>query len=110
MTSQTEAADTDDGAALPAGTREPHALPPILDLTQAQNLRDSMIRLCGERSVVLDASAVERMSTPCVQVLMAAGRAAEVSRNSFKIVSASAVFQTAIADLGLQAEFSNWMN
>ena len=110
MTSQTEAADTVDIVALPAGGREPHALPQILDLTEAQNLRDSMIRASAEHSIVLDASGVERMSTPCIQVLLAAGRAAEISRKPFKIVNASDVFRSAIDDLGLHAEFSNWMN
>jgi chemotaxis protein CheX len=110
MTSQTEAAGTDDKASPSAGACEPHALPQMLDLTQAQNLRDSMIRLSGEHGVLLDASGVERMSTPCVQVLLAAGRGAEISGKSFKIVRASDAFRTAIADLGLHAEFSNWMN
>jgi chemotaxis protein CheX len=110
MTSQTEIADTVDLVALPAGGREPHALPQILDLTEAQNLRDSMIRASAERSIVLDASSVERMSTPCIQVLLGAGRAADVSRKPFKIVNASDVFRSAIDDLGLHAEFSNWMN
>lgn len=108
MTSLTE--NTDDVVAQPAGACESHALPQILDLTEAHNLRDNMIRLCGEPGILLDASGVERMSTPCVQVLLAAGRAAEVSRKSFKIVKASDVFRAAIADLGLQAEFRNWMN
>jgi chemotaxis protein CheX len=110
MTSLTEPANTDDIVALPAGACEPHTLPQILDLTEAQNLRDIMIRLSGEQDILLDAGGVERMSTPCVQVLLAAGRGAEISRKSFKIVNASDVFRTAIADLGLHAEFSNWMN
>jgi chemotaxis protein CheX len=50
------------------------------------------------------------MSTPCIQVLLAAGCAADVSRKPFKIVNASDVFRSAIADLGLHGEFSNWMN
>jgi anti-anti-sigma regulatory factor len=108
MTSQTEAAGTDNVVSPPA--REPLALPQVLDLTAAQDLRDSMIRLSTEHGILLDASGVERMSTPCIQVLLAAGRAVDISGKSFKIVRASDVFRTAIADLGLHAEFSNWMN
>ena len=85
-------------------------LPQILDLTYAKALRDRMATLAGEHAIILDAGAVERMSTPCAQVLLAAARAAVSARTSFRIVNASAVFRTALADLGLQPEFSKWMD
>ena len=84
-------------------------LPQVLDLTQAQNLRDTMAARLSDGSVVLDASAVERMSTPCAQVLLAAGRSAGFAGTSFQITNPSEVFRAALADLGLQAEFMNWM-
>jgi chemotaxis protein CheX len=83
-------------------------LPAVLDLTQAQNLRDTMVAQLGKPPLLLDASAVERMSTPCAQVLLAAGRAADLAGSPFRIVDASDVFRTALADLGLQAEFKKW--
>ncbi len=86
-----------------------HALPQMLDLTQAVQLRDEMIRLVNAGDVALDASGVERMSTPCVQILLAAGRGARAANRSFKITQASELFKTAIADLGLRNEFENWM-
>ncbi|MDO9474660.1 MAG: STAS domain-containing protein [Caulobacter sp.] len=81
----------------------------MLDLTGAQSLRDTLVALLGNGSVLLDASAVERMSTPCAQVLLAAARAADLAGSSFQLVSASDVFRAALADLGLQAEFKKWM-
>jgi anti-anti-sigma regulatory factor len=84
-------------------------LPQVLDLTEAQSLRDTMAARLSDGPLVLDASAVERMSTPCAQVLLAAGRAADIAGSSFRIIDASEVFRTALADLGLQAEFNNWM-
>ena len=84
-------------------------LPQILDFTQAQPLRDSMAALLGADTLLLDASAVERMSTPCAQVLLATGRAAASAGASFRILNASDAFRTALADLGLQPEFKNWM-
>jgi anti-anti-sigma regulatory factor len=81
----------------------------MLDLVQALHLRDDMLRLAGDDCILLDAAVVERMSTPCAQILLAAGRAARASDKSFKITNASEVFRTAIAALGLQADFSNWM-
>lgn len=87
-----------------------HTLPQMLDLVQATHLRDDMVRLIGADELELDAAAVERMSTPCVQVLLAAGRAAQASKKTFKIINASEIFRTAIADLGLQSEFGKWMD
>jgi chemotaxis protein CheX len=92
-----------------AAVGDPHGLPQILDLTQARELRDRMLTLLATGTVVLDASAVDRMSTPCAQVLLATGRAADAADARFQIVNASHVFRTALADLGLQSEFSNWM-
>jgi chemotaxis protein CheX len=88
---------------------QPHCLQQTLDLTQAQALQQSLMALLGGGAVVLDASAVERMSTPCLQVLLATGRAAEAANSPFQIVNASDVFMAAIADLGLQPQFTNWM-
>jgi anti-anti-sigma regulatory factor len=85
-------------------------LPQILDLTWASALRDTLAELLAEQSIVIDASAVERMSTPCAQVLLAAGRTAHATRVPFRILNASAVFRAALADLGLQPEFSKWMD
>ena len=87
----------------------PNTLDEVLDLAQAVNLRDTMATLLHGDGVVLDASAVERMSTPCTQVLLAAGRAAEQAGLSFVILNASTAFRTALADLGLQPEFSKWV-
>jgi anti-anti-sigma regulatory factor len=84
-------------------------LPQVLDLTQAQNLRETMAARLNGEPLVLDASAVERMSTPCAQLLLAAGRAANLAGSPFQIIDASDVFRAALADLGLQAEFKNWM-
>jgi chemotaxis protein CheX len=87
----------------------PHYLPQLLDLTVARSLRDDMMALLQNGAIVLDAGAVERMSTPCAQVLLAAGRAAEAANSQFQIVNASDCFRAAIVDLGLQSQFTNWM-
>jgi chemotaxis protein CheX len=92
----------------PTGGDALTGLPQVLDLTQAQNLRDTMAARLGSGPLVLDASAVERMSTPCAQVLLAAGRAADLAGSPFRIINSSDVFQTALIDLGLEAEFKNW--
>jgi anti-anti-sigma regulatory factor len=62
-----------------------------------------------EGPVVLDASAVERMSTPCAQVLLATGYAADSAGISLQFINPSDVFRGALTDLGLQSQFSKWM-
>jgi len=106
----TKIGDSNEGFGADATPGAPsNRLPQVLDLTQAQNLRDSMAARLGDGSVLLDASAVERMSTPCAQVLLAAGRAADLAGSRFQIFDASDVFLAALADLGLQVEFKNWV-
>jgi chemotaxis protein CheX len=85
-------------------------LPPILDLVLAKSLWDSLAAMEEQRALVLDAGEVERMSTPCGQVLLVATRAAEAHSLSFRIVTSSDVFRTALADLSLWPEFSKWMD
>jgi anti-anti-sigma regulatory factor len=110
MPIEADAERADDVGTSPLAAGQMHALPEMLDLAQAESLHNSMLNLSQQRDVLLDASAVERMSTPCLQILLAAGRSAQAVQKSFKIINASDVFRAAIADLGLQTEFSNWMN
>lgn len=86
-----------------------YSLPATLDLTAARNLRERLAAMLPGNGVVLDMSSVERMSTPCMQVLLAAGRAADATKVSFQIVDASDAFRAAVADLGLETQFGNWV-
>ena len=85
------------------------ALPAILDITKAKELRGHMVERLNCGAVLVDASAVDRVSTPCIQVLLAAARSADCAGTSFRIANASEPLRAALADLGLQAEFENWM-
>ncbi|MGA7804672.1 STAS domain-containing protein [Bradyrhizobium sp.] len=100
---------SDNGAPSASSSRNAHSLPQTLDLTQAAALRGDLTGLLGSGVVLLDAAAVERMSTPCVQVLLAAGLAAEAASQPIRIVNASDAFRTAVADLGLESHFIKWM-
>jgi anti-anti-sigma regulatory factor len=77
------------------------ALPAILDLAAAdalcRDLRDAM----DLGDVEVDARAVERISTPCIQLLLAAARSAAERGAALRIVAPSAPLSTAIVELGL---------
>ncbi len=86
-----------------------YSVPATLDLTAARDLRERLTAMLSGKAIVLDMSAVERMSTPCMQVLLAAGRSADAAKVSFQIVDASDVFRAAVTDLGLEMQFRNWV-
>lgn len=80
-----------------------------LDLMAARDLQQDLKSRLAAGAVVLDAQDVERMSTPCLQVVLAAGRAATVANVPFRIVGASETFSAAVVELGLNSQFSIWM-
>jgi chemotaxis protein CheX len=73
-------------------------LPAILDLTQAQALRSDLIAaLVGGNEVAIDASDVQRVSSPCLQVLAAAAKGGAALRFD----AMSDVFAGAVSCLAL---------
>ncbi|HEX2943060.1 MAG TPA: hypothetical protein VHO91_18555 [Rhodopila sp.] len=101
-----EAAPADVGLAL----SQPLALPQILDLTYAKFLQKSVMQRLAIGESAIDAQAVERLATPCAQVLLAFGHAAESAGLAPRIEGASEPFRAALSDLGLLANFSKWMD
>jgi len=73
-------------------------LPVVLDLAAAPALLDTLrARLAAEPHLQIDASAVETLTLPCVQILLAARR----SFDQMSIDNPSAAFVSAVDDLGL---------
>lgn len=84
-------------------------LPSDLDLAMAQPLVDSLRHGLGTADrVLIQADGVERVSTACVQALLAASRHAVESGQSFIIAQPSAVLAEACDDLGLTAWLKQW--
>jgi chemotaxis protein CheX len=79
------------------------ALPPSLDLLAAGPLcRQLQERLLSGAPMMLDGGAVDRVSTPCLQLLVASRRSAEARGLRFELREPSPVLSEALADLGLQ--------
>jgi len=73
-------------------------LPEILDLAAAEGFLDLIRqRVNGEAPLRIDASAVETLTLPCIQVILAAMR----SRETISIASPSIAFVSAFDDLGM---------
>ncbi|MBJ6987726.1 STAS domain-containing protein [Devosia sp. MC521] len=82
------------------------ALPPIIDLDALDTIRDRLIDAIGLGAVVVDASAVERVSTNALFLLVSAAETAQVQQTGFAIQNVSAAMSVAIERLGLNARFS----
>jgi chemotaxis protein CheX len=111
MTDETNArAPVEGGEAASCGDRHSLPLPRMLDLLYAKGLRDTLLTRLAVGDLILDATAVEWLSTPCAQVLLAAGRAATATGVRFLIDRPSQAFRQALSEFGLDGEFRQWMN
>ena len=63
-----------------------------------------------QQPLTLDASSVERLSTACIQLLIACGSAFKAAGHALEIDGPTEMFSEAFADLGLQQELQQWMN
>jgi len=84
-------------------------LGPVLDIRAAGPLRDGLQKaLKRGKPIVLDAAQVDRLSTPCIQVLLAAGKSVEAAAGRIVLTDASDAFVAAFSDLGLFANLMSW--
>ena len=84
-------------------------LPAILDIGNAQELQDSLAGAL-ERSPVLrlNGSKINQVSTPGVQVLLAASQSALAGGGKLILASPSPALQEAFESLGLPNQLSEW--
>lgn len=76
-------------------------LPAVLDLGAAAELKERLLAFAGVSRLSIDCSAVERVGTPAIQVLLAASRSAAAEGRSVELNAASPVLREALTDLGL---------
>jgi len=86
-------------------------LPPISDAGAAQDLKESLAPLVQRGAPIRlnGGGEVERITTPCMQVLIAADRALATQRARLVLDSASAPMRLAFGEMGLAAELDRWM-
>ena len=84
-------------------------LAPVLDILVAAELREYLREsvIVGGR-LEIDAGAVERMSTPCIQVLVAATQALAEKSIEFVILRPTEAFMGALFELGLFTVVAEW--
>ena len=85
------------------------ALPAVIDLDSLDGIRDGLLDAVEEGSVTITGSAVERVSTNALFMLMSAAETARRNQFGFAIEQPSAALTSAIERLGLDAQFSAMM-
>lgn len=75
----------------------------ILDLNEATTLHGTLLSLRGS-DIVIDASAVERCGTQCIQVLVAGAKAWEEDKKTFTIGKVSDAFEKTAQLIGVNFE------
>lgn len=84
-------------------------LGPSLDMGSAEPLKQALDQaLAKGRQIKLDASAVERQSTACLQILIAATVAMEKAEIPFTLLGPSEAFIESFEDLGLRPVLRQW--
>ncbi len=84
-------------------------LPAVLDLCAAEPLKAAFEEaLGGGRPLTVDAESVERLSTPCIQILIAAEAGAKAAEQPFKLAKPSDAFIDTFSDLGVFSLLKQW--
>ena len=84
-------------------------LPEQLDIAALAALKEELVNAASSSgSLRIDGAAVERVSTPAVQLLLAAARAIEADGRTIRLESPSQTLSAAFQDLGLEQEFRKW--
>ncbi len=81
------------------------ALPAIVDLDALDSVRDSLLEMVGQGPVEVDASAVERVATNALLMLLSAAESARRSDTEFAVSAPSEPMTAAIARLGLEPSY-----
>ncbi len=86
-------------------------LPPVSDSGAAHGLKESLSPLVQKGAPIwlMGGGEVERITTPCMQVLIAADRALAPQRARLVLESASEPMRLAFGEMGLAAELNRWM-
>ena len=84
-------------------------LGPVLDIRAAEPLKDVLRKALSKgKPLAVDAASIERMSTPCIQILIAAAAALKEADTNFTLMSPSDAFIDSFNELGLFPVHKQW--
>ena len=85
------------------------ALPAIADLDSLDAFRDKLMDVIESGDTDVDGSAVERVATNALLMLLSAAEMAQRNKSEFKVVNTSEPMRSAIERLGLMPRFEPLM-
>jgi anti-anti-sigma regulatory factor len=86
-------------------------LPAISDIAVCSELQNQLLDAFAQKhDSMVTAHSVRKVSTPCVQIIVAAGLEAERRGLGFALGDMSAVFRDAFGHLGLSEYLERWGN
>jgi chemotaxis protein CheX len=81
----------------------------ILDMSVADDFLSQMREgVAGHKNLSLNAQNVERLSTPCVQIMLSAAAEIENKGGRFTVENISKGFERSMRELGLSDHLKNW--
>lgn len=84
-------------------------LPPILDVTSSEALRDRVLEVIATSvALTLDSKPVEQLTTPSLQMLLAVAEYAKRKEMAFKIANPSEALIEAFKEAGLFSQLMAW--
>ena len=94
-------------------TNESHniTMPSSMDIMAAEEIKQLLLEAINNAAnIVVDAAKVERLTTPCIQLLIAFDQELKNQNTTFKITNASDAFINALEDVGLDEKYQEWSN
>jgi len=88
-------------------------LSPSLDIVSVADLKKGLSSLLESSPLdnfELDGSEVEKITTPCIQLLISFDKAAVEAGKKVSLKAPSEVMQRALSDIGLQNKLDEWSN
>jgi anti-anti-sigma regulatory factor len=86
------------------------ALPAKLDVSSAVTLCAELKQaVSSTKNLVLDAANVEKLTTPCVQLLLSAAASLKAKQGTMKIQNLSGDMRAVFVDLGFSEQLNEWV-
>lgn len=82
----------------------------VMDIAFASDFQSELSQIFSKKvvQISIDSSRVQRLTTPCVQVLISAAKTCEGKGVKFILSNPSEVVQKVFNDLGLSGQLSKW--
>lgn len=95
---------------VPAADQIQYTLPAVVTLDTIREIADGLKKLSpgSSATLVLDVSKIEIISTPGVQMLIAAAKSAKEANGKIRMASINAAVLQAFEDIGLASYVKEW--